>query len=915
MQLLERDDPLQHLDGLRAAAARGRGACAVVLGEAGIGKTSLVREFVRRATPAVDVLWGGCEALFLPRPLGPIVDMAPALPPALARSVHAGQNYNDLFPALLAHLRDGRRPRVVVIDDAHWADEATLDCLTYLGRRIDTTFALLVVTARSDEIGGDHPLVRVLGNLPAVSTQRIELAPLSPSAVGQLALAAGRDAAELLARTGGNPFFVTETLAATRGIPGSVRDAVLARVARLGAAARRVIDVVAVEPARIERALVTACLADRADDAAPAETSACDAAIREAIAAGVLHEDGRWLAFRHEIARLCFESALPASEAIGWHAAVLQRLQGRCDPHALARQVHHARGAGRTDLVARLAPRAAEQAAKLGAHRNAAALYRLALAAAEQAGVEQVEALHAGSFPAPAGDTASGVPTRSPAEQAALLEAAANELQLTSALPEAIEVRERALAMRRRLDDRVGIAANQCALGALYRQAGGDLAEYARRAQEAVDVLDHAVDPGIDSAVDPDLPRAASARACATMSHVLCLQSHYDAAVAWGERAVALAEASGDAAARVYALQRHGSARICRARDPAALEQVASALALAIEYRYDDLAADLFVTLQTLALIHHDHEYALDVGARGIAFCAARDLDPFVAGLLSRRAHSLLQLGRWAEGAREYAKCLAVPSVPAISRDSARHALHLQAMRRGARAVGTDAYTGAVAYWRRVHGRIDEQRIGFRPPAIAAACAEVAWLRGDLDAAIDVARRGLDAALPSRDGRLAGPLYVWLRRCGSTVPEHTFDMPEASMRELAGDSKGAAAAWQRSSNPYEQALALAFGDKDDQLAALGLFETLGAARPARLVRARLQALGERAIPQGPRRRTLADTHGLTPRERQVYELLQQRLSNAAIAARMHRSERTVENHVASVLAKLGVRSRSDVSAP
>lgn len=878
MLLLERDGPLEQLTGLLAQAARGRGACALVLGEAGIGKTSLVRAFVARAGADATVLWGACEALFQPRPLGAIVDMAPLLPPSLARRVHAGQTYNDLFPALLAYLADGR-PRVVVVDDAQWADEATLDCITYLGRRIEATSALLVVTVRSEEVGDDHPLRRVLGSLPAASTRRIQLAPLSRAAVERIAAASGGSATGLHERTGGNPFFVTELLAAPDGgIPGSVRDAVLARVAGLGAAARRVIAVVAVEPARIERELVAECL----DDAAPD----VDAAIRDAVTAGVLVDDGRWLAFRHEIARLCVEDSLYGREAIELHHRVLACLQRRAagDDAVLPRLVHHARHAGRHELVAAYAQRAAAHAASVGAHRSAAALYRLAL-----------EARPAGHD----GDAAT--------DRAALLEAAAHELQLTNSPADAIALREQALALRRAAADPAGVAANLRLLGTLHRQAGGNLDRYLEYARAAVAALEGVADdrPGVV---------AERAKACALVSHVLCQLSNYADAIAWGERAVALADASGDDAARVVAMSRHGSARVSVGPDPAAMAQLERALALAIERGFDDLASELFVTVQTLALIHHRHDEALDVGARGLAFCQARDLDASVAGLLSRRAHSLLQLGRWDDGEREYAACLAVPNAPAVSRESALHALHLLAIRRGPGGAGDGAHAKAVAYWRRIHADIHVQHLGFRPPAIAAACAEVAWLRGDEAAAVDVARRGLDIALRTQDGRLAAPLLVWLRRCGEAPPPCTLALPAPYAHELRGDVAAAAVAWDALHNPYEAALALAGGDAAQMKDALERFAALGARSAARRTRTRLAALGVRGLPVGPRRRTRADAHGLTPREREVYELLLQRLSNAAIAARMHRSERTVEHHVAAVLAKLGVRSRAELGA-
>jgi len=136
--------------------------------------------------------------------------------------------------ALVDELRR-KKPTILVVEDIHWADEATLDVLRLLGRRIDQVPALVLVTYRDDELTRGHPLRVVLGNLQASEgIARLKLAPLSAAAVAQLAEPYGINALELHHKTGGNPFFIAEVLAAGRNqIPDTIRDAVLARVARL----------------------------------------------------------------------------------------------------------------------------------------------------------------------------------------------------------------------------------------------------------------------------------------------------------------------------------------------------------------------------------------------------------------------------------------------------------------------------------------------------------------------------------------------------------------------------------------------------------------------------------------------------------------------------------------------------------
>jgi DNA-binding CsgD family transcriptional regulator/tetratricopeptide (TPR) repeat protein len=866
VELLERETQLRQLSAAFDLLVRGgSGACALVLGEAGVGKTSLVRRELKSWRGRADIYCGACEALFTPRPLGPIADFAGELPPGLAAQVHSGNTHNGLFPAFLAFLRDRSRPAVLVIEDAHWADEATLDFIKYLGRRLDGTRALLVVTLRDDEVGLDHPLRRVLGDLPASFTKRITLAPLSRGAVEKVARAAGRDADALYRFTGGNPFYVGELLGVPgQAVPASVRDAVLARFGRLGATAQRVVELVAIEPGRLERAVVDALQPGAAE------------AVREACDGGVLRIDADWLAFRHEIARRCIEQELPEHRCAELHAQVLDVLRrDTVAHHGLSREVHHAIGAGRNDEVGALAPRAAEAAARLGSHREAAALYERALVAC--GGIDA-------------------------AARADLLEAAAIELQKTGALQEAIERREEALALRRGTGDRQREGVNLRLLGVLHRQSSGDKAQFMFFAQTAVDVL------------EPLGPSGELAKAYASLSHVLCLLSDIDNSIDWGERAVKMAQQSGDEAALALALNRHGTAQLYKSNDAQARALLERALTLAVDARFEGLAAEIHICMQTGAIIHHDNVRALEVGRRGIAYCEARDFDGAAFSLRLRCAYSLVNLGCWREAELEYAQCAAAPNASALVHATCEYALRRQQVRRGdlpAAASGLAQLSGDVdEFWRAVQTQLHTLQVEFKPPAIAAGCAEAAWLRGDHATALEVAGIGLADALAADDGRLAGPLLVWLARLGDARPRLDVALLPACALELAGQRTAAAAEWERLNNPYEQALVLAFGDENDMRAAVNRFAALGAARAAAATRNRLRSTGARNIERGPYGHAREHTFGFTRRENEIAELLCQGLSNAAIAQRLHRSERTVEHHVAKVLAKLDVTSRA-----
>ena len=280
LALLERGAALEALaDALAGVAAHRRGRVLFVSGEAGAGKTVLLRAFCQQAPRETDLHWATCDALVTPRPLGPLLDLADDLGDELRQQITDGAPPHDVAASLLRASR-GRLPSVVVIEDVHWADEATLDVLRLVAGRVSTVPLMLVVSYRSDQVERVGPLRLLLGELPArESVAHLEVPPLSADAVAVLAEPTGTDPAALFARTGGNPFFVTEALAAAdAALPASIRDAVLARSARLSESARSLLDAVAVVPGRTEVWLLDAL------GAVPA------GAVDECLSAGMLRQ-------------------------------------------------------------------------------------------------------------------------------------------------------------------------------------------------------------------------------------------------------------------------------------------------------------------------------------------------------------------------------------------------------------------------------------------------------------------------------------------------------------------------------------------------------------------------------------------------------------------------------------------------
>lgn len=433
MDLLEREPFLGELAAALKGAATGRGRTVLVYGEAGIGKTALVERFTEERGISARVLWGACEALFTARPLGPLRDIARQTRTDLARLLDREAPRAAIFSAFLDELGKGSTPTIAIFEDVHWADEATLDLIKYLGRRIYRHSALFIITYRDDEVGPRHPLRVVIGDLPSTALMRLWLPPLSESAVMTMAQQAKREGRGLHAATGGNPFFVSEVLAAAQpGVPPTVRDAVLARASRLSPSARRMLDAASVVPPRVERKVLLRVVPEGTD------------AVDECIAAGMLVAENGSLRFRHELARRAVEESVNPEEGRQLHRKILDILEqaGDAEPSALA---YHAEAAGLPESTLRHALTAARQAATSGAHRQAFEQYARALRVA--AGQE-------------------------PARLADLYEGYAVEARACDRISEAVEAWYRVLELRRRADNRLGEGAALTQLGMALWLAG-----------------------------------------------------------------------------------------------------------------------------------------------------------------------------------------------------------------------------------------------------------------------------------------------------------------------------------------------------------------------------------------------------------------------------------------------------------
>ena len=361
MMLLERENELQLLSGLLEELPTSGGKVVLIRGEAGIGKTSLVNSFIAAVANDAHVWLGYCDDLQAPQAFGPLWDIA-RQEPSLLEALHNSDRQKvmlELFELLSGTLR----PNVVVIEDTHWSDEATLDAIKFVGRRISRTNGLLVLTYRDEEIEVDNPLRTVLGSLSSDSVVRVTLSGLSRDAVAEIVTGSGLDADAVLRTTRGNPFFVTE-MAMTVGenVPASVRDSVMARFGKLSILARELLRHLSVIPERTTREELQSLIGS-----SETQLSECERM-------GLLEVDAVTVAFRHDLIRRAIESSLTATESTEIHQALLDVLPEDTDP---VRVAYHAHGAGDVDRLIDAARLAVAAAVDVGANREAAAQFRM----------------------------------------------------------------------------------------------------------------------------------------------------------------------------------------------------------------------------------------------------------------------------------------------------------------------------------------------------------------------------------------------------------------------------------------------------------------------------------------------------------------------------------------------------------
>lgn len=852
MQLIERDGFLANLQAQIRSVAGGEGHCILVSGEAGIGKTSLVRAFCNLVKDDCKIFQGSCDALFAPRPLAPLYDIALQMDNDLLTSELDISDRTALFSKFFRALSDRTQPVVIIFEDIHWADEATLDFVKFLVRRITLIHCLFILTYRDNEIHSRHPFRMVLGQLPPDSFTRLQLPVLSKSAVETMAAEKGYSGEDVYSISGGNPFYVTEILASySPGVPDNIKDSILAVFNRHVETTKRVWEILSVLPTGIEVKYLEKLEPSYAE------------AIGDCLDSKILILKDEAVFFKHELYRRTVESSLSPFTRIALNKKILAMFrEGFEQSGEIERIIHHAKNANEYDMVVHYAPIAARSAAQLGAHIEAAKLYYSAIEYDQRGDKDNLLGLY---------------------------QSYAYECYLTNQIKDAIIFQGKALNILKEKGDPELIGNCMRFLSRLWWY-DGNRKQAENFGEQAVELLD-------------ELPVSrAKAMAFSNMSQLKMLAGEADECSAWGEKAIAMARKLNDDEILSHALNNVGTVHMENPSETAGgVSRLQQSLDIALRNGYEEHAARAYTNLGSAAMKLKNYPLAKKILGEGIQYCEERELNSWSAYMLSNMARVNLETGHWAEARSIATKLVNTDSQSSIIKIGAVAVIAVMTIREGRGNVLpmlNDAKADAFKM-------MELQRI----IPILAVMLEFEWITGQQvvdDNTIEETLKLMDQMGHMHE---KSEFAYWLYKARKQI----VNLPQVYEGYRFNDeatTQKAAELWEQLGCPYQQALALSEGDDEDKKKALNMINELGATAVYAKLKQEMRALGIRSIPRGIRQATRENPAFLTGRELDVLQQLKEGLQNKEIADRLFISAKTVDHHISSILLKLNVKSRA-----
>jgi len=855
MQLIEREGCLALLRSTFEATSYEEGHCVFVTGEAGIGKTSLVRAFCQEVKNNCKILQGTCDALFTPRPLAPLYDIAWQMQSDIMQRVTGKTDRTALFAGFLWELSAQKGPVVLVFEDIHWADEATLDFIKFLARRITHIHCLLILTFRDNEIHSAHALRNVLGQLPFDAFTRLQLIPLSRQAVEKMSVEKGYSGEDVYSISGGNPFYVNEILASySPGVPDNIKDAVLSVFNRHDAKTRQVWEILSVLPTGIETKHLEKMVPLYAES------------IEYCLGSKILIIDNDIIFFKHELYRRTIESSLSPFVRIALNKNILDLFRESFEGNGeIERIIHHAKNANEYELVSWYAPLAAVRAAALGSHIEAAKLYYTAIEYYQGGDKDKLIELY---------------------------ELYAYECYLTNKHKDAIIYTQKALNLWQEKNEVEKMGNCMCFLSRLWWYEG-DRKKAEIFGEQAVEVL-------------LSLPASkAKAMAYSNMSHLKLAMDRHAECITWSKEAIALAREADDAETLTDALNNMGSALMLSVSDPSAvwkgIELLQQSLEIALKNSFHEYIARVYFILGSNGVTTKNYSLAREAFETGIKYCEERDLDSLKSYMKAWRARLNLETGRWPEAQASAEDLLKNENLSPISRIGILTVLATIRIRRGDKnALPLLLEAKSLA--------LEIMELYLIIPTYMALL-EYEWLTRERYIETRELSESINRMVQLEIFTKNSRFYFWLWKAGKDylLPEKKYEDYEENSVTTAMKQ---AALWEKWGCPYEQALALFEGNDADKKRALMMIRELGADAVYEKMKQEMRTSGIKSIPRGMRTSTRANAAHLTERELEVLQLLKEGLPNKEIAGRLFISAKTVDHHISAILCKLDVKSRA-----